>query len=74
MNAEIAVFVNGAKAIIYFSLYNLHDCTFKRHLNSYVFMFTNASSNILEILQCVHHDIFKSMFNHFFSVTLEQFI
>ena len=47
MNAEIAVFVNGAKAIIYFSLYNLHDCTFKRHLNSYVFMFTNAWSNIL---------------------------
>ena len=28
MNATISVFVIGAEAIIYFPLYNLHDCTF----------------------------------------------
>ena len=29
MNAEISVFVTCVETIIYLSLYNLHDCTFK---------------------------------------------
>ena len=29
MNAKISMFVNYVEAILYFSLYNLHDCTFK---------------------------------------------
>ena len=30
MNAKISMFVVCVEAIIYFLLYNLHDCTFKR--------------------------------------------
>ena len=30
MNAKISVFVICVEAIIYFLLYNLHDCTFKQ--------------------------------------------
>ena len=29
MTAKISVFVTGVETIIYFSLHNLHDCTFK---------------------------------------------
>ena len=29
MNAEISVFVTCVEAIVYFILYNLHDCAFK---------------------------------------------
>ena len=29
MNAKISMFVNYVEAILYFSLYNLYDCTFK---------------------------------------------
>ena len=37
----------------------------KRPKNSYGFLFTIAWSNKPKILQCLHHNIFKSMFNHF---------
>ena len=30
MNAKMSVFVICVEAIIYFLLYNLHDCTFKK--------------------------------------------
>ena len=33
MNAKISVFVIFAEVIIYFLLYNLHDCTFKKTIN-----------------------------------------
>ena len=32
MNANLSVFVIYVEAIIYFLLYNLHDCTFKQEL------------------------------------------
>ena len=32
MNANISVVVVCVEAIIYFPLYNLHDCTFKSNL------------------------------------------
>ena len=33
MNAKISVFANCVEPIIYLSLYNLHDCTFKGKKN-----------------------------------------
>ena len=32
MNAKISVFVNCVEAIIYFLIYNLHDCPFKYYI------------------------------------------
>ena len=37
MNAKISVFVIYVEAIIYFLLYNLHDCTFNKKKTFYIF-------------------------------------
>ena len=51
MNAKISMFVNYVEAILYFSLYNLHDCTFK-HLWSHMFQ-SKIDSN-MPLVKLIH--------------------
>ena len=43
-------------------------CFYRLCINSNDFMFTNAWLNIPKILQCLQDTIYKSTFNHFFSM------
>ena len=59
-NEALSCIIHVEELIIFFSTQ-----FFQGFVNSYDFMFTNSWLNIPEILQCLHKNIFKSMFNQF---------
>ena len=52
MNVKISVFVICVEVIIYLSLYNLHDCSFKNKINQSHKLFTVKKAFFEELLFC----------------------